>query len=171
MDQEITAMATVADALDNLDEEARKRVLQWAAAKFSVVSATGTTTHKQNNASKDMSEDTSESSGGTEFETFADLYAAARPNKLADKVLVAGYWHQVIMKEKELTSAPLNKDLSNLGHKIVNISEKFDVLIEQKPQLVLQLKKSGSTKQARKKYKLTHAGIAKVKNMLGSSDD
>jgi hypothetical protein len=171
MDQEITAMATVAEALDNLDEEARKRVLQWAAAKFSVVIATGTTTHKQNNASKDVSEDASESSDDTEFETFAELYAAARPSTLADKVLVAGYWSQIIKQEKELTSAPLNKDLSDLGHKITNISNKFDVLIKQKPQLALQLKKSGSTKQARKKYKLTQAGIGKVKSMLGSSND
>ena len=37
-----------------------------------------------------------------------------------------------------------------------------------KPQLAIQLKKSGNAKQARKKYKVTKAGIAKVEEMMAS---
>jgi predicted transcriptional regulator len=37
-----------------------------------------------------------------------------------------------------------------------------------KPQLAIQLKKSGNAKQARKKYKVTKEGIKKVEEMLRS---
>jgi DNA-binding PadR family transcriptional regulator len=42
-------------------------------------------------------------------------------------------------------------------------------LIKQKPSFVLQLRKSGNTKQARKSYKLTEAGIRAVRNMISGS--
>jgi DNA-binding PadR family transcriptional regulator len=38
--------------------------------------------------------------------------------------------------------------------------------MDEKPQLVVQLKKSGSTQQARKQYKVTEAGKAAVQRML-----
>jgi hypothetical protein len=42
-------------------------------------------------------------------------------------------------------------------------------LKSQKPALVVQLKKSGSTKQARKKYKLTTAGKKAVEQLIGQA--
>jgi hypothetical protein len=101
-----------------------------------------------------------------QYETFADLYAAAKPSKDFEKVLVAAYWHQVVKGQKDFGSTLLNKDLANLGHRIININMKFDTLIETKPQLALQLKKSGSSRQARRQYKLTQAGITKVQGMI-----
>ena len=167
MDAEIAAMSAIVDALENLDAEARARVLHWAGAKYSVKVSSAAVEQNIEDL-REMPENDSDQDKPSEFETFADLYSESSPAKDPEKVLVAAYWHQVIKGKKELTSAQLNKDLANLGHKITNINVKFNVLIGSKPQLALQIKKSGSTKQARKKYKLTQAGIAKVQGMLAS---
>lgn len=127
MDQEITAMATIAEVLEALEPEACGRVLQWAAAKYSVALPTpGTGQNGSGNPNDAINNSDPKNDGTTGYETFADLYAAASPAAESDKVLVAAYWHQVSKGEKELTSAQLNKDLANLGHKITNINMKFD---------------------------------------------
>lgn len=59
-----------------------------------------------------------------------------------------------------------NKELKDLGHGVGHISEKFDALIKDKPSLVLQLKKSGSSAQGKKTYKLTNEGIKRVEAMI-----
>ncbi len=174
MDQEIQAMASISSALTELEDEAKARVLRWAADRFGV-SGLGVG-HKQekespsNNDSKEEDNDGSSEEPTEEFDTFAELFAQANPSTEALKVLVAGYWHQVVCSDSEITSAKLNKDLKDLGHSIVNINQKFDTLMGAKPQLAIQLKKSGNAKQARKKYKVTKAGIAKVEEMLGAGN-
>ena len=173
MDEEIQAMASVSSALSELEDDARARVLRWAADRFGVsgldtgvkqvtqaAAASSSTTEASDN---DALEEPTE-----EFDTFAELFAQANPSSEAHKVLVAGYWHQVVCSDSEITSAKLNKDLKDLGHSIVNINQKFDTLMGAKPQLAIQLKKSGNAKQARKKYKVTKEGIKKVEEMLGS---
>jgi hypothetical protein len=168
MDAEISAMAEISKALDPLDADARARVLQWAGAKYSVRLGSPPLGEHRGGGKDGSAQDSSQQAQteGLHFDTFAELYAAANPSTDPHKVLVAAYWHQIVKGQRELKSAPLNKDLTNLGHRITHINHKFDLLISSKPQLALQLKKSGSTRQARKKYKLTAAGIAKVQGML-----
>jgi len=145
----------------------RVLVFWWAGAKFSVKLGSSPPNLQQESGGNRLPQNGEEvDTQERHFDTFAELYAAASPSKDPEKVLVAAYWHQEVKGQKELTSVVLNKDLTNLGHRITNINMKFDSLIGSKPQLALQLKKSGSAKQARKKYKLTKAGIAKVQGML-----
>jgi len=170
MDPEISSMSKISEALEDLDQEARTRVLQWAAAKFSVNVGIVPDTPKSGSTTGDAG--TGQVGNNkvlpNSFETFADLFSEASPSNEVDKVLVAGYWSQEIRGKKELASAQLNKNLANLGHKISNINMKFDSLIKQKPQLAIQLRKSGLAKQARKKYKITKAGVDKVNEMINS---
>lgn len=162
MDPEIVAMTKMSEALEGLDTIARSRVLRWAADKYEVTLA-----HKVK-----KQEDANDTSTGTdervsqEYETFAELFSDAGPSTSADKVLLAGYWHQVVLGQSDVNSAALNKDLKDLGHGVTGINERFDSLMSAKPQLAIQLKKSGLSKQARKKYKITKAGIARVREML-----
>ena len=153
MDPEISAMAKVAEALEDLDESTRSRVLKWASDRFDVVLAQPALQVQQpaTASASEISEETS-------------------PSTHPERVLVAGYWHQVIQGQSDLTSGALNKDLKDLGYAVSNISEKFDSLMGTKPQLAIQLKKSGNSRQARKKYKITKAGIDKVNQMLGASN-
>jgi hypothetical protein len=51
---------------------------------------------------------------------------------------------------------------------VSNITEALDTLKNQKPALVLQLKKSGTTVQARKTYKVTNEGARRIRQLMRS---
>ena len=55
--------------------------------------------------------------------------------------------------------------LKNLGHGIPNVTKALDSLKGQSPALALQLKKAGTSQQARKTYKITVAGIKQIEAM------
>ena len=42
-------------------------------------------------------------------------------------------------------------------------------MIDQTPRLILQTSKSGSAKQARKRYKVTREGVKRVQSMLAQN--
>lgn len=161
---EITAMKSIADALSPLDEQSRARVLRWANDRFR---SEGTTSQ----VFRDEIESAEVPSARTKFSDLAELYAAASPSTEADKALVVGYWYQFIEREADLGSQVVNSALKNLGHGVTNITSAFDTLKAQNPALVMQVRKSGTTKQARKKYKLTAAGKKAVEQMLGGQED
>jgi hypothetical protein len=97
---------------------------------------------------------------------FADLYDAAGAETDADKALVGGYWLQVCEKKDSFPSRDVNELLKNQGHPVGNITRAFDTLRGSRPTYVSQLEKSGKTKQARKKLKLTTSGIRKVEDII-----
>ena len=107
------------------------------------------------------------------FKEFAELFDACSPNTNAEKALVAGYWVQVLGGAESFDSQSANTLVKHLGHAIPNITDALSTLIAQKPAPVLQLKKSGTSKQARKTYKVTTAGIKAVERMLsgGHADE
>jgi hypothetical protein len=158
-DPEIRAMYQIKEALSSLDKEAVERVLRWAADRFKVPLAPSF--NEQEKAAEGKKAQSSK-----QFQSFDELYEMANPSTNADKVLVAGYWFQEIQGQKNLTSYEVNKQLKDLGHRIPRINKTFDSLINNRPQLVIQVEKGGSTKQARRKYKLTKEGIRKVEQML-----
>lgn len=104
------------------------------------------------------------------FGSFAELYDAVGPDTHADKALVAGYWLQVCEGGESFDSLSANNELKHLGHRLPNITAALTKLKGMKPALVLQLKKSGTSKQARKTYKLTMAGEKALHEMLDSHE-
>jgi len=88
------------------------------------------------------------------------------PGTESESVLVAAYWHQVVQGVEHLDSQSLNAGLKNLGHGVGNVTRACSSLMRQKPALMMQVRKSGSTKQARKRYRLTAAGIQRIREML-----
>src|SRR5205823_4960084 len=105
------------------------------------------------------------------FPTVADFYSACNPSSDVDKALVVGYWAQVIENVPEFDSQSINRELKHLGHGVSNITSAFDGLKERKPQLVIQTKKSGTSRQARKLYKLTIEGQRAVERMIGENEE
>jgi hypothetical protein len=100
------------------------------------------------------------------FATFAHLFEASGPTTNRQKALVAGYWLQVCQNANTFDGFTANKELKNLGERLPNITVAIDALRREKPSLALQLNKSGSSKQARKTYKLTVPGIKAVEAMI-----
>src|SRR6266566_7656865 len=154
-DPEIRAMASLAEILSNLDSEAVERILRWAAQRFNV------STELVSKASQRDGAGTSDSS----TPDFADFFSRLNLTTENDKVLAAGYWFQQIEGQEELDAQQLNSHLRHLGHAISNITRTFGRLMEQRPQLVIQTRKGGSSKQARKKYRITAEGIRAVEQM------
>lgn len=163
-DPEIKAMGEVRDALEDLGEDARQRVLRWASERYDVSLGGGgrSTDEPMTGAEEYVSQEQS-------FDTFADFFHAAQPETEADKVLLAGYWFHEMEGKEELTSRVLNRKLKELGYKVSNITREVRRLMDKKPALVVQLRKKGSSKQAHKVYKLSHAGKKYVEQMFSEN--
>jgi hypothetical protein len=174
--QEFDAIAVVHGALQPLEPDARARVLMYIANLLGIADYIPGKRAARKGDSADESEEEEESedksgkSGGAasrNFGTFAELFDAADPHTQNDMALVASYWLQVSNVADSFTAQAASKELANLGHKLPNISRNLTDLKALKPAFVLQLKKSGTSKQARKTYKVSIAGIRRVEEMIG----
>ena len=167
-DSEIDAMASVATALSGLEDDARGRVLRWAAERFGVSVSFGNRPDKMvgSDGAAETEDDTTVKPPPVTYDHFAELFARADPTSDADKALVAAYWLQVIQGDDKWQAGALQKELKNLGHAVGNITRALSSNMQEKPQRIIQLQKAGSTKQARKTYKVTHEGLTYVQNRL-----
>lgn len=159
-DPEIDAMGKVLAALTQLDEPARVRVIKWASEKLGVLAtaeAPAAVRSTMNSVEPRVPEP---------FRDLPDLFDAASPESDVEKALVAAYWAQVGQANPSFGSQALNDELKQLGHPIGNITRALDNLMAGKPALIQQLRKEGNTKQARKTYRLTSAGVRKVESMV-----
>jgi hypothetical protein len=179
-DPEVEAMSIISTALNDLDENACERVLQWAAARYGVTLPAGTPHDagatagvSGSNARDGAGEVRQDDFAGQQpsYEHFAELFAAAAPQTNEDKALVAAYWVQVHEGVESWQSRRVNSELKNLGHGIPNITDALSSNIQKKPQRIIQLKKSGSSRQATKTYKVTNEGIVYVRNTLSGQSD
>jgi hypothetical protein len=155
-DREIEAMFKISEMFAELPADAIHRVLRWASEKYQIdlsqrqiVSEAHANTHTT-----------------SPFEDFASLFHAADPQSQNDAALVAGYWLQQCRGESDWDSQSANAELKNLGYPMSNISETLTRIINSRPRLVMQTLKSGSSRQARKRYKLTMEGITKIGQMI-----
>ena len=169
-DPEIAAMATISSALDTLEEPARERVLRWARDRYGVAKAAPSREVPALGGSGPIRVDTlPREQVISQFSDVADVYAAANPSSDSEKVLVVGYWFHAVRGDIGLDSQAINTELKNLGYPIGNVTRAVTSLATSVPRLVVQTKKSGSTKQARKKFKLTVEGMKRVEQMLGGA--
>ncbi|MFT3970157.1 MAG: hypothetical protein QM695_07735 [Micropruina sp.] len=178
IDLEIEAMGKVSKALGGLDDEARGRVVRWAAERYGIT--LGATLRKQtgggaggNSGGGVLEEDADELEEHADAENptwnhFAELYHASGASTHPEGMLVAAYWVQILRSQESFGSLELNKLLKDLGHGVTGTAKVMTTLIAKKPALILQLKKSGKSQQARKTYKLTDAGKKAVEQMIAN---
>ena len=157
-------MKTVAEAIEPLGSEARAWVLGWASEHIGVESPQKPKTNAGSGDDAPPQDDPTPESGS--FDSLGELFAAASPGSDAEKALVAGYWLQRVDGAPDFATENVNMELKHLGYGIGNITRAFDNLKATKPQQVIQLRKPGTTKQARKKFKLTQVGIQTVEAMI-----
>lgn len=165
LDQELAAMQSVVAAFEPLHPDARKRVFDYVIARLGLSPVKQPMDRREPPSPAD-SEQPEVPAQSPEFATFAELHDAAQPATQADSALVAGYWLQVVRGGESFEGFAANKELKNLGEGASNITASINVLKNQNPALVIQLKKSGTSKQARKTYKVTVAGIKRVQAMM-----
>lgn len=168
---EIEAMGAIDKALGALDAEEQKRVLRWATDKFGggQVKLTASGTGRMSGA--DAGNGRPVAGNATEYARISDLMDAANPATTVDHVLAASYWFQVVQGNDDFTSQEVNAELKDLGQASKNITDSFSTLMKRKPPAVRQVQKTGSTRQARKKYRLTEPGIRAVEAMIKSEPE
>ena len=164
---EIQAMQAVAHALAGLDADSTRRVLKWAVDRYQAKPAAAVAPPEPEHAPPVAPHH--HAPARESFGDFADLFDAANPESGVENALVAGYWFQAVQKHAELDSQQLNGALKNLGRPSSNITRDLDSLMTRTPRLVIQVRKDGNTKQARKRYKLTTEGVRTVERMLTRS--
>lgn len=168
---ELDTIKTVHEALEPHDEQARRRILAYVGNLLGIDAQPAP--HRVDRVDGD-GEGQSEKEAGhasTEskqsFSSFADFFEATKPNTGGEKALVAGYWLQVHEGEEGFTAAAAHKELTHLGHKLTNITSSITGMKDRKPALILQVRKRGSSRQARKIYKVSAEGEKRVEEMIG----
>ncbi len=158
-DPELEAMTTIAGALDKItdDDKMVARVLRWARERYTGTAEPGAPIPRAKPGAPDPGA----------YEDVASLYSDASPRTEPERALVVGYWFQVHQGMKDFDSQRVNAELKNMGHGVGNITEAFSRLIARKPQYVIQTRKSGTARQARKLYRVTNEGVKRVQAMLG----
>jgi len=162
-DKELHAISTIVQVLNDLDSDTQGRVLSYALQRFKV-GGSGTKHSVGNHAG-------GVSGGEQEFTDFATLFDALNPTTGPMRALAGGYWAQVCEGQDAFDSQSINGHLKNLGHPSKNITADLTALINQKPRLVIQVRKSGKSQQARKTYRLTTEGVRRVRNLLAQEEE
>ncbi|ABC81617.1 hypothetical protein Adeh_1845 [Anaeromyxobacter dehalogenans 2CP-C] len=145
----------------------QERILRWAAESLGLANPSKATSKSATAAEAEGDAKTALEG----FETAADALAASHAETQADQVLVVAAFLTKKNGKTELTAQEINTELKNQGHGIGSINKVIDTLKDQKPQLMIQTKKSGKTQQARKNYKVTGKGFEKVQKMLSASPE
>ena len=175
-DPEIEAISTIVKALDGLDEEQKQRALDYANGRY------GTFAPQENRSTASVPEalpgtGTDSEGNGLDhpltleeipksYKHFGELFATANPTSNSEKALVAAYWVQIYCGNDTWKADLLNKELRNLGHSLSNVTKSLSGSMKTRPYSVIQVAKSGTSKQGRKRYKMTEAGRSVVESML-----
>lgn len=102
------------------------------------------------------------------FQTLADCVADIPVSPLTDvqRALVGAGFLQVKNSLEKLSGQEINKELKNIGQPVDNITNAISGNIKVKPNRMIQLRKSGKSKQAKKEYKVTPPGFKAIYELL-----
>ena len=167
-DEELEVMSAVYQEFMRIDDEAKQRVLDWVAGKFSLISPITGITGTKTLAGQVPSRETISIES---FSSVADAFNAASPEIDRDKALIVAAFLQKNLGKDEITGYEINNELRQLGHGLNNITDAINQMMDKRPKLMIQVKKEGKTKQARKKYKVTTEGLKVVQQMLIASQE
>ncbi len=167
-DEELEVMSAVYQEFMRIDDEAKQRVLGWIAGKFSLGSPITAIKGTKTLADQGLGYETISIES---FSSVADAFNAASPEIDRDKALVVAAFLHKNSEKDEVTGYEINNELRQLGHGLNNITDAIDQMINKRPKLMMQVRKEGKTKQARKKYKVTAEGFKAVQQMLITSQE
>lgn len=102
----------------------------------------------------------------SEIQDFSRLVEAWRPEKRSDWALLSAYSLIKSGAGPDLTGQAINSILKNHGIKIAAVNKAINQNIQADPALMIQVKKSGSSRQGRKLYRVTTLGMRTVESKL-----
>lgn len=203
-DPEIIAMSVAFTALNDLDNDQRKRIIGWLADRFDLsgkrppesfprtvkkISITSIDTEVDNDSAPAAivepvrrGRKPKNAAGGktdapktpkvpekkdfSHYDTALELFSEAKVKKSTDKILLMAAYLQVRHNFQEITSYDMNFRLKRIGHGVSNISSSLNAIISRKPEIMVQLDKESTHKQARRKFKVTEEGLKMARRFL-----
>jgi hypothetical protein len=172
-DAELAAMKDIFERLNGLQADARTRVINYVLARLDIATNVASGSRRPAADADDDEQDGEndkelerKQATAPKFSTFAELFNAVQPETHAHMALVAGYWLQVCKGAEDFNGFSANVELKHQGHRVDNITAAINALRAQKPALIIQLRKAGKSRQARKTYKVTLAGVRAVEDMI-----
>ena len=91
------------------------------------------------------------------------------PETMAERALIGAYTLSRGKADKTVTSQAINAELKRAGIPVPNITRAIESNLRAKPPLMVQKKKMGTTRQARKQYAITPEGVEFVESKLQGS--
>ncbi|HLM69163.1 MAG TPA: hypothetical protein VK358_16615, partial [Longimicrobium sp.] len=88
------------------------------------------------------------------------------PETMAERALIGAYTLSRGKADKTVTSQAINAELKRAGIPVPNITRAIESNLRAKPPLMVQKKKMGTTRQARKQYAITPEGVEFVESKL-----
>ena len=138
---EFEAIKAVHAALEPLEADARNRVVTYIASLLSIDASTfvGRAGEADSDLDDEVEGDAEEiNSPAPTYSEFAELYEAADPSSNGEKALAAGYWLQICQGADSFTGFEANKMLTDLGHRVGNITDAINTMKDRKPSLIMQ---------------------------------
>jgi len=95
-----------------------------------------------------------------------NLLGQWQPETMAERALMGAYTLSRGKADKTVTSQAINAELKRAGIPVPNITRAIESNLRAKPPLMVQKKKMGTTRQARKQYAITPEGVEFVETKL-----
>jgi hypothetical protein len=92
-----------------------------------------------------------------------------QPETMAERALMGAYTLSRGKADRTVTSQAINAELKRAGIPVPNITRAIESNLRAKPPLMVQKKKMGTTRQARKQYAITPEGVEFVESRLQGS--
>ncbi len=103
------------------------------------------------------------------YKNIENLFLAAEIKSVGSRVLLAAAYLQEKNDYEEMSSYDINSRLKKLGYGVSNITTAINTLLNKKTPLMMQTKKEGTSKQAKRKFKVTEEGLDLAKTFLRSA--
>jgi hypothetical protein len=109
--------------------------------------------------------------GMKRYKSIENLFLAADTDKVSSRILLAAAFLQEKHGYNEMSSYDINSRLKKLGYGVSNITTAINGLLKKKPPLMNQVRKEGSSKQAKRKFVVTEKGLEVAKTLLRSASE
>lgn len=111
------------------------------------------------------------STGGARRATggISSLVEQWKPETMAERALLGAFALARGRPDRTVTSQAINAELKRNGLPVPNITRAIESNLRTRPPLMVQKKKMGTTRQARKQYALTQEGVDFVESKLRAS--
>ncbi len=174
-DPEIKALNDCYAALKGIEPDAIERTLVWLTKKFAIKPTSSVVAaphkpeaHAENTVAAGDSGSVGNGSDILTFPTPGEFLAGLNLTNDNERALAVAAYLQKKEPDCELSGFVVNKELRHAGHGLENITRAIQVWVDSRPQLMIQLRKSGTTRQAKKNYKVTGEGFKWVAAKLAN---